>query len=89
MAERDRPRRSKPDDRSSRPLDPAPWWREGDEEVEPDWADEIRALRRDRGDRLKDVFATFDDDDPSSVVPDDPSPPPRSRANERPEEPPA
>jgi hypothetical protein len=30
---------------------------------EPDWAAEIRRLRRARGDRLKEVFATFDDDE--------------------------
>jgi len=31
------------------------------DEPEPDWAEEIRARRRARGDRLREVFATFDD----------------------------
>jgi hypothetical protein len=34
-----------------------------DDEPEPDWAAEIRRLRRARGDRLKRVFETFDDEE--------------------------
>jgi hypothetical protein len=34
----------------------------GGDEPEPDWAEEIRARRRARGDRLREVFATFDDE---------------------------
>jgi len=49
------------------PPEPAsPWSRPepGErEEPEPDWAEEIRCGRRARGERLKDVFAAFDDDD--------------------------
>lgn len=32
------------------------------DEPEPDWAEEIRARRRARGDRLREIFATFDDE---------------------------
>ncbi len=32
------------------------------DEPEPDWAEEIRARRRARSDRLREIFATFDDD---------------------------
>ena len=39
-----------------------PWWRGTDEEPEPDWAEQIRQGRKARGERLKDVFDTFDDD---------------------------
>ena len=45
------------------------WWRDGDEEPEPDWAEQIRAGRKARGDRLRDVFATFDDDGAEPSVP--------------------
>lgn len=34
----------------------------GGEEPEPDWAEEIRARRRARGDRLREIFATFDEE---------------------------
>jgi hypothetical protein len=34
----------------------------GADEPEPDWAEEIRARRRARGDRLREIFATFDDE---------------------------
>ena len=34
----------------------------GADEPEPDWAEEIRARRRARGDRLREVFATFDEE---------------------------
>jgi hypothetical protein len=43
-------------------------WRDGDEEPEPDWAEQIRAGRKARGDRLRDVFATFDDDDDAGTL---------------------
>ena len=33
------------------------------DEPEQDWAAEIRRLRRVRGDRLREVFASFDDDE--------------------------
>ncbi len=33
------------------------------DEPEPDWADEIRSLRRERSDRLKDVFSSFDEEE--------------------------
>lgn len=32
------------------------------DEPEPDWAEEIRARRRARGDRLREIFAAFDDE---------------------------
>lgn len=32
-------------------------------EPEPDWAAEIRRLRRARGDRLRSIFASFEDDE--------------------------
>ena len=57
MSERERP-------------DDVPWDRaERDAEPEPDWAEAIRQGRKDRGERLKDVFATFDDDDPTTRPP--------------------
>jgi hypothetical protein len=31
-------------------------------EPEPDWAEEIRRLRKARGDRLRSVFSRFDDE---------------------------
>ncbi|MGZ4132767.1 MAG: hypothetical protein ACXVWF_06950 [Actinomycetota bacterium] len=33
------------------------------EEPEPEWAGQIRSIRRARGDRLKEVFASFDDEE--------------------------
>jgi hypothetical protein len=50
---------------------PAPWDKGGDEEAEPDWAQSIRDGRKARGDRLRAVFAGFEDtdDDPTSPVP--------------------
>lgn len=57
MAERERP-------------DDVPWDREErDAEPEPDWADAIRQGRKALGERLKDVFAAFDDDDPTTRPP--------------------
>jgi hypothetical protein len=46
------------------PQEPVAPWEEAPEEreAEPDWAEEIRAGRRARGERLKEVFAAFDDD---------------------------
>lgn len=33
------------------------------DEAEPDWAEQIRQLRKARGDRLKEVFATFENEE--------------------------
>lgn len=48
----------------------------GADEPEPDWAEEIRARRRARGDRLREIFATFDDEpgrrEPASQDREDP-----------------
>ena len=46
-----------------------PW--SADDGPEPRWAEEIRKGRKERGDRLREVFATFGDDDrpPSSRTP--------------------
>jgi hypothetical protein len=33
------------------------------DEPEPPWAGEIRSLRQARGDRLKEIFAGFDDEE--------------------------
>jgi hypothetical protein len=41
---------------TGRPMPP------DDDGSEPDWAEEIRARRRARGDRLREIFATFDED---------------------------
>jgi hypothetical protein len=46
------------DDRDDRPTPPA----RSRDEPEPDWAEEIRRLRRARGDRLRKVFSGFDDE---------------------------
>jgi hypothetical protein len=52
---------------------PDPWSREGPDEPEPDWAEQIRQGRKARGERLKDLFATFDQPGRvDEVVPDDP-----------------
>ena len=50
---------------------PNPWSKETAEDAEPDWAQSIRDGRKARGDRLRSVFAGFDDadDDPTSAVP--------------------
>ena len=56
MAARERPK-------DKEPAAEVPWDRaQADAEPEPEWADAIRAGRKARGERLKDVFATFDDD---------------------------
>jgi hypothetical protein len=34
----------------------------GSDEPEPDWAAEIRARRKARGDRLRQIFSTFDEE---------------------------
>jgi hypothetical protein len=59
-----------------RPDDPAatsedvPWDRaQTDAEPEPDWAGAIREGRKARGERLKEVFASFEDDDPETRPP--------------------
>lgn len=38
-------------------------------EPEPEWADAIRRARQARGDRLREVFATFGEDDPATRAP--------------------
>ena len=48
----------------------------GGDEPEPDWAEEIRASRRARGDRLRELFATFDDE-PGTAEPPDGAPEPQ------------
>jgi hypothetical protein len=57
-----------PERDESRPS-ATPWSPAEPGEPEPDWADEIRRRRRARGDRLREIFETFDDDDPTSTVP--------------------
>jgi len=54
---------------------PEPWSKETAAEDEPDWAQSIRDGRKARGDRLRSVFAGFDDadDDPTSGVPSRPA----------------
>lgn len=59
VSDRERP----PRDRAPRPVDPKEPTTVSGDEAEPDWADRIRELRRARGDRLKEVFATFDEDE--------------------------
>ena len=60
---------TEPRDRPEPP--PEPWSKETAAEDEPDWAQSIRDGRKARGDRLRSVFAGFDDadDDPTSGVP--------------------
>jgi hypothetical protein len=63
-------------DRPDRPdvsPDEPPWTSPGeDEELEPDWAAKIRTGRKDRGARLREVYARF----PGETTPlDDPAPP--------------
>jgi hypothetical protein len=54
----------------------APWWRDADDEPEPDWAEGIREGRRARGDRLRGVFESFSDDaDDEADLTGDPVPP--------------
>ena len=55
---------------------PVPWTAEPAED-EPDWAQSIRDGRKARGDRLRAVFAGFDDadDGPTSAVPSRPAAP--------------
>jgi hypothetical protein len=56
------------------PLEPdprAPW--SADAEPEPAWADAIRRGRRARGDRLRAVFDSFGDDDPTTIAPSRPA----------------
>ena len=44
-------------------------------EPEPAWADAIRRGRRSRAERLRTVFATFDDEEPVAGAPTDDAPP--------------
>lgn len=56
---------SMPNERDRAPADDRPTGSavpSGGDEPEPDWAEEIRARRRARGDRLREIFATFDED---------------------------
>ena len=55
-----------PEERSG-PDPSAPW--SADAGPEPAWADAIRRGRKARGDRLRAVFDTFGDDDPTTVAP--------------------
>jgi hypothetical protein len=47
------------------PPDDSPWRTppEAADEPEPDWAEQIRARRRARAAQLREVFASFDEDD--------------------------
>jgi hypothetical protein len=51
--------------RAGEPQEPADPWAAAPGEPEPDWAEEIRAGRRARGERLKELFATLDEDPPT------------------------
>jgi hypothetical protein len=52
------------DDREDEPLVPEELAPEpGDPAGEPSWTEEIRRLRRARGDRLKELFEAFDRDE--------------------------
>ena len=64
-----------PDPRDRHEPPPEPWSKETAAEDEPDWAQSIRDGRKARGDRLRTVFAGFDDadDDPTSSVPSRPA----------------
>ena len=66
-----------PEPRDPSDLPPEPWSKETAEDVEPNWAQSIRDGRKARGDRLRSVFAGFDDadDDPTSAVPSRSAPP--------------
>jgi hypothetical protein len=68
-------------DRPDIPLDEPAWTSPRDEEeAEPDWAAKIRSGRRDRGARLREVYARFPgettplDDPEDPVAPEDPAP---------------
>ena len=69
MGARDRP-----------PGEPSPWAvPTEDDEPEPDWAEEIRAARRDRGERLRHVYSRFANeptplDDEPTPLDDEPVP---------------
>lgn len=49
------------------------WWRGTVEEPEPDWAEQIRQGRKARGARLKDVFASFEDEPQAPESEDSPA----------------
>jgi hypothetical protein len=52
------------DDRDDEPPTPEDLGAElGDQSGEPSWTEEIRRLRRARGDRLKELFDAFDRDE--------------------------
>ena len=73
---------SEPHDRPGLPSEP--WSKEAAAEDEPEWAQSIRDGRKARGDRLRSVFAGFDDadDDPTSGVPSRPAALPDDRDRE-------
>ena len=54
-----------PDERPE-PIPGAPW--SPDEGPEPAWADAIRRGRKARGDRLREVFDRFGDDDAAAAA---------------------
>jgi hypothetical protein len=56
-------------DERERETDEVSAARQAAEEPEPDWAEQIRRLRKQRGDRLKQLLGT-DDDDPRPEVPE-------------------
>jgi hypothetical protein len=42
------------------PSEETPWARSPeDEEAEPDWAEQIRTSRKDRGEKLREVYSRF------------------------------
>jgi hypothetical protein len=45
------------------PADDTPWRASPEDEPEPDWAEQIRARRRARAEHLREVFASFENDD--------------------------
>ena len=47
------------------PADDTPWRTSPDDadEPEPDWAEQIRARRRARADQLREIFASFEEND--------------------------
>ena len=45
------------------PSEETPWARPSeDEEAEPDWAEQIRTSRKDRGAKLREVYSRFADE---------------------------
>jgi hypothetical protein len=45
------------------PSEETPWARDpDDDEAEPDWAEQIRTSRKDRGEKLREVYSRFADE---------------------------